>query len=156
MGLYSFLDNKRTLWLMLVLVAALIVISILTANVYRGVGLQGTVYVWNDAPPGAVSQAYVFDKNNDEALAWTPPAGLDVSPLGGGSVRVRAVYRNETEDNSLSISSRDGRYAKQTARWKVTGDIIMYINVQKDGYQSVDATVTNKSTLFSGGGPRGG
>ena len=40
----------------LALVVALIVISILTSNVYRPAGLQGTVYVWNNAPAGATSQ----------------------------------------------------------------------------------------------------
>jgi hypothetical protein len=152
MGLYKFLDNKRTLWIMAGLVVALIVISILTANVYRKVGLQGTCYVWNNAPAGAVSQAYTFDKASKQALAWTPPAGMDVSPLGGVYIYFTADYRNDNTESTLAITGKNGVYAKATARWKVTGDIQLEINASKDGYRSVNATAVNKSGLLYSGG----
>ena len=152
MGLYKFLDNKRTLWFMLALLVVLVVVSILTSNVYRKVGLQGAVYVWNDAPPGARSQAYTFDKATKEALAWTPPASMNVTPLGGAYVTYKAVYHDNQEDDVLAISYKNGTYNKKTSRWKVTGDIKLYITASKDGYQSVNATATNKEGfLYSGG-----
>jgi hypothetical protein len=150
MGLYKFLDNKRTLWIFLGLLVVLIVISILTSNVYRKVGLQGTVYVWNNAPAGATSQAYTFDTASKEALAWTPPAGMDVTPLGGAYITYRAIYHAQ-EDDVLAISSKDGTYAKKSARWKVTGDIHLDITASKDGYQSVNGTATNKEGFFYSG-----
>jgi hypothetical protein len=153
MGLYKFLDNKRTLWFFLILVAVLIALSIVTGSAYRKVGLQGEVYVWNNAPAGAVSQAYTFDKSNDEAENWVPPAGMDVSPLGGAYVRFVAEYRDGNQEKSLAITAKTGKYAKNTSRWKVTGDITLNIEVSKDGYQSVNATAVNKSGLLYGGTP---
>jgi hypothetical protein len=153
MGLYNFLDNKRTLWFILILVAALIALSILTGSAYRKVGLQGEVYVWDNAPPGAVSQAFTFDKATDEAKNWTPPAGMELSPLGGAYVYFLADYRDGNQEKSLAITARTGKYAKNTSRWKVTGDITLHISVEKDGYRSVNATATNKSGLLYGGGP---
>ena len=153
MGLYSFLDKKRTLWIVLGLLVALVVISILTANVYRRIGLKGTVYVWNDAPAGAVSQAYTFDKDSKEAQAWAPPAGMDVSPLSGVYIKYRAVYRNNEEENVLAITSRDGTYSRQSSRWKITGAVPLYITASKDGYRSANGTATNKEGFFYSGGP---
>ena len=153
MGLYKFLDNKRTLWFFLILIAVLIALSIITGSAYRKVGLQGEVYVWNNAPAGAVSQAYTFDKSTDEAESWTPPAGMDVSPLGGAYVRFTADYRNGNQEKSLAITAKTGKYSKNTSRWKVTGDIALYISVEKEGYQTVNATAVNKSGLLYGGEP---
>ena len=153
MGLYNFLDNKRTLWIFLGLLAVLIVISFLTANVYRHVGLQGRVYVWNNAPPGAQSQAYTFNTASKEALAWTPPASMNVTPLGGVYVTYDAVFRNDTKDSVLTITAANGNYSKQTPQWKVTGGIHLYIEASKDGYQSVNTTATNEVSFFYKGGP---
>ena len=153
MGLYEFFDNKRTFVILAVLAVALVLLSIFTMNVYRGVGLQGTVYVWNDAPPGAAGQAYTFPKPDDEALNWTPPADMDLAPLGGVYIRWRAVYREDTEESQLTISSKTGRFEKTNNRWKVAGDIILYVTVEKEGYRTLETTVVNPGGFLFGGEP---
>ncbi len=153
MGLYKFLDNKRTIWFIVVLVVVLIIVSFMTSNVYRKVALQGTVYAWNNAPAGATSQAYTFDTSSKAARDWTPPDSMNVTPLGGVYINYKAVYHGDQEDDVLAITGKGGTYARQTSRWKATGDIKLFINVSKDGYQSVNATATNKESFFYRGSP---
>ena len=145
MGLYDFLDNRRTLWFVLGLVVALIVVTYFTAGVYREVRLQGMTYEWVNAPEGAEGSAYVWEKPCDEYEEWEPPPGVELEPLGGVYVYYNTFFRNRHYDKVLTISGKDGHFSKSTRNWKVTGALTIDMWTEKEGYHSVNASFFNKS-----------
>ena len=144
MGLYEFLDKKRTLWIFVGLLVALVVITYLTAGVYRQVIIQGTVWEWVNAPAGEAGTVYAWERQSEESENWAPPPGVDLRPLSGVYVTYDALYKGRRYEKVLAISHRDGYFSKKTMKWKVTGDITIHLNVNKEGYNSVNATFINK------------
>jgi len=145
MGLYEFFDNRRTLWFFAGLLVTMVIITYLTAGVYREVAIQGVTWEWVNAPEGEPGTVYSWERPSEESENWAPPPGVDLRPLPGVYLRYNAVYKGRQYDKVLSISGREGWFSKKTRGWKVTGGVTIYMNVYKEGYNSVNATFINKS-----------
>ena len=144
MGLYEFLDNKRTLWFFIGLLVILIIITYLTAGVSRQVIVQGTIWEWVNAPEGEAGTVYVWERPSEESNNWAPPPGVELKPLQGAYVRYDTVYKGRQYEKFLAISHQDGYFSHKAKNWGVTGDITVFLNASKEGYSSVNATFTNK------------
>ena len=144
MGLYEFLDNRRTLWFFLGLLVVLLVITYLTAGVYREVTVQGTVWEWVNAPEGEAGSVYTWERECEESENWAPPPGTELQPLGGVYIRYNIVYKGRQYEKGLTISGKDGQFSKNTRNWKLTGDITVNMKTEKEGYNSVNATFVNE------------
>jgi hypothetical protein len=144
MGLYDFLDNKRTLWIFVGLVVILIIITYFTAGVSRQVTVQGKVWEWVNAPEGAAGTVYAWEKPSEEAENWVPAPGIELKPLHGAYIRFEAVYKGRQREKGLAISRQDGYFSKRTSNWGVSGDIAVSLNATREGYSTVYATFTNK------------
>jgi hypothetical protein len=144
LGLYEFVDNKRTLWIIIGLVVALVIITIITLGIPRQVVVQGKIWEWVDAPEGEPGTVYVWEGPSDEAENWTPPPGTETRPLSGAEIRYTATYRDRQEERAFSLSNKEGWFSKNTRDWKVTGNIEIFMTVSKEGYHTVNATFINK------------
>src|SRR4030043_364045 len=144
MGLYEFLDNKRTLWFFLGLLVILIIITYFTAGVDRQVIVQGTVWEWVNAPEGNAGTVHVWERPSEESKNWAPPPGVELKPLHGAYITYDAVYKGRQYQTVLAISRQDGYFSGKTKKWNVTGDITIVLNASREGYNSVNATFTNK------------
>ena len=144
MGLYEFLDKKRTLWFGVGLLVAVIIIGYLSAGVYRNVAIQGKVWEWVNAPEGEAGTFYAWERSSEETENWAPPPGVELQPLHGVYITFNAVYKGRQYDKVLGISRQDGYFSKKTSKWNVTGSITIYLNASKEGYNSVNATFVNK------------
>jgi hypothetical protein len=144
LGIYEFIDNKRTLWIIIGLVVILVVITIITIGTPRQVVVQGKIWEWVDAPEGETGTIHVWERPSGEAENWTPPPGTEMRPLSGAEIRYTATYRDRQEERAFALSNKEGRFSKNTRDWKVTGDIEIYMTVAKEGYHTVNATFVNK------------
>ena len=144
MGLYKIIDNKRTLWIFIVLLVVLVAITIITLGVPRQVAVQGTVWEWVDAPEGETGTVYVWERPSDESDNWAPPPGTEMRPLSGAEIRYTATYRDRQGEKTFDISNKEGWFSRKTRDWKVTGNIDVFMSVSKEGYHTVNSTFTNK------------
>ncbi len=144
MGLYEFLDNRRTLWFFLGLLVVLVVVTYLTAGVYREVSIQGKVWEWVNAPEGAAGMVYSWKQECEESENWAPPPGTELQPLGGVYISYDTVFRGRQYDKMLTISGKDGHFFKKARGWKLTGDITLNMATEKEGYNSVGASFVNE------------
>ena len=145
--MYDILDRKWTFIILFTLSVILVVITTLTWTSSRIVTVRGTVWEWVNAPPGETGTVYAWDMPTVESENWTPPAGMELTPLKHVYVTYYAVYRNFSE-KAFSISSKKGTFSQKTTEWRVTNDITINLGAEKEGYQTVNASFPNKSTYL--------